>query len=61
MLNVMEFTFGSATNWLLIFVQCTLCLLPGVLYNLWRRERRATLANVLSEAEQFGYLEQNGL
>jgi len=61
MWKVMEFTFGSSINWLLLFAQCTLCILPGVLYNLWRRERRATLSNVLSEAEHFGYLEQNGL
>lgn len=58
---VMQFTMSSSLNWLMLLMQCVLCLLPGVLYNLWRRERRASLSTMLCEAEKFGYLTKNGM
>merc|ERR1712013_118487 len=58
---VMQFTMSSSLHWLMLLMQCVLCLLPGVLYNLWRRERAASLATMLFEAEKFGYLTKNGM
>ena len=57
----MEFTFNSTMNWLVLIMQCVMCLGPGILYNLWRRERHASLSQVLYEAEKFGYLTKNGI
>eukprot|EP00484_Ammonia_sp_Unknown_P031049 CAMPEP_0197028748 /NCGR_PEP_ID=MMETSP1384-20130603/8357_1 /TAXON_ID=29189 /ORGANISM="Ammonia sp." /LENGTH=983 /DNA_ID=CAMNT_0042457793 /DNA_START=20 /DNA_END=2971 /DNA_ORIENTATION=- len=57
---VMDFLFDTATHWLLLMLQLVLCLAPGILYNLWRRERRASLSDILYEAEKFGYLTKNG-
>ena len=61
MYYVMEYTFNSTMNWLILLMQCVLCLGPGILYNLWRRERHASLSQVLYEAEKFGYLTKSGV
>jgi hypothetical protein len=59
---VMEKTFSSPLNWLVMFVQIVMCMAPGVLYNLFQRERNASLSTVLYEAQKFGYLNQeNGM
>ena len=35
-------------------------MMPGVLWNLYKREKNADLSTVLYEAEKFGYLTING-
>eukprot|EP01083_Nonionella_stella_P007882 22688_1 len=55
MFAVFPQTKNEVRNWLIFIVQCVLCLFPGILLNLWKRERSASLAQVLYEAIKFGY------